>query len=176
MIRVRCLILILVAVLAAACADTGPGQSTKNLPDNPENRAVVAKRYLEAMPPKEMLQGVAARIVPNLPEKDRKAFMEVMTSEAIEKAAYRITLDSLVKHFTVAELNAMVAFYGSPDGKSAYKKFDAHMKDTIPQIQQEVRKAAEAAQKQAEPQEQPKPKAQPEAPGPKEQKSPPSKN
>ena len=63
-----------------------PGKSS-SLPDNPENRTAAAKRYMEAMPPKEMLQGLATKVTPNLPEKDRKAFTEVMNSGDLETAA-----------------------------------------------------------------------------------------
>ena len=123
MIGKRYLLVLLVIVMASACSDTRPGQSAKSLPDNPENRTVLAKQYLEIMKPKDMLQSVANRVVPRLPEKDRKSFTDIMNSPAIEKSADRITLDGLVKHFTVGELNAMLAFYGSPDGQSAAKKY-----------------------------------------------------
>jgi hypothetical protein len=95
-------------LMASACSDT---QQAKSLPDNPENRTAAAKRFIEAMPPKDMLQGLAARVAPNLPEKDRKAFVEIMSSADLEQAATRITMEGLVKNFTVGELNAMVAFY-----------------------------------------------------------------
>jgi hypothetical protein len=130
---------------------------------------------MKAMPPKEMLQGLATRFAPNLPEKDRAAFLEVMGSADLEKAASRITMEGLVKNFTVGELNAMVAFYGSPEGQSAAKKFGPLMAEVMPQIQQEVKKAIAETQKQPESKEQQKPKTQPEPPGQKEQKVSPSK-
>ncbi len=175
MTGVRYLVVILIMVMASACSDTQQGQSAKSLPDNPENRIVAAKRYLEVMPPKEMLQGLANRVVSKLPENDRKAFMDVMSSQDIEKAAYRFTLDGLVKHFTVDELNAMVAFYGSPAGQAAYKKFSSYMGEIMPQIQQEVKKALEEVQKQQGPKMPPMPKAQPAPAPPKEQKEPQTK-
>ena len=85
--RVRNFMVIGLLLMASACADTG---QVKSLPDNPENRTAAAKRSLEAMPPKEMLQGLASRVAPNLPEKDRKAFLEVMSSADLEKATSRI--------------------------------------------------------------------------------------
>ncbi len=126
------------------------------------------------MPPKEMLQGLANRIGPNLAEKDRKAFMDVMNSPDIEKAADRITLEGLVKNFTVSELNAMAAFYGSPDGKSAYKKSATYMGEIMPQIQQEVRNALQTAQKEAAPQTPSVPQPQTGPPPQMEQKAPPA--
>jgi hypothetical protein len=173
--RVRNFIVILLIILVSACSDTRHGQSAKSLPDNQENRMVVAKRFLKVMPPKEMLEALTKRVVQTLPEKDRKPFMEVMSSEGIEQVTYRITLDGLIKHFTVGELNAMDAFYGSPEGHSAYMKLSAYMSDIMPQIQQEVKKAVMEAQKQQQPQEQQQPKGSAQPPGKEEQKKPQSK-
>jgi hypothetical protein len=145
--RVRNLLVIGLLLMASACADTG---QVKSLPDNPENRTAAAQRYLKAMPPKEMLQSLATRVAPNLPEKDRKAFVEIMESADLEKAADRITMEGLVKNFTVGELDAMSAFYGSPEGKSASKKFGPYMMGVMPQIQQEVKKAMDARPKEPE--------------------------
>ena len=154
--RVRNFMVIGLVVMASACAETG---QVKSLPDNPENRTAAAERYLKAMPPTDMLQGLATRVAPNLPEKDRAAFVEVMKSPDLEKAASRITMEGLVKNFTVGELNAMTAFYGAPDGQSASKKFGPYMMGIMPQIQQEVKKAMEEKQKL-------EPKGQPEATAP----------
>jgi hypothetical protein len=145
MTRVTSLILLVLVVMTAACT-----QSTQSLPDNQENLTTLAKRYLEVMPPKELLHGVGTRVTPTLPEANRKIFTEVMNSPEIEKTAYHIMLDSLVKNFTVAELNAMLDFYGSPAGQSAWKKFSSYMDEIMPPIQQEVRKAVAAAHQQAE--------------------------
>jgi hypothetical protein len=113
-----------------------------------------------------MLQGLATRVSSNLPEKDRKAFVEIMQSAELEKAVSRITMEGLVKNFTVGELNAMTAFYGSPDGQSASKKFGPYMMGIMPQIQQEVKKAMDEKQKQAGSKDQPAPGAPKAAPGP----------
>jgi hypothetical protein len=162
MCRVRNFMVIgLVLLMASACADTG---QVKSLPDNPENRTAAAEGYLKAMPPKEMLHGLAARVSPNLPEKERKAFDEVMNSADLEKAVSRITMEGLVKNFTVGELNAMTAFYGSPEGQGASKKFGPYMMGIMPQIQQEVKKAMDAKPKEPEAKGQPEAAAPPAAP------------
>jgi hypothetical protein len=146
--------------MVSACSDTG---QVKSLPDNPENRVAAAKRYMEAMPPKDMLQGLASRIAQNMPEKDRKAFFEVMSSADLEKATSRIMEEGLAKNFSVGELTAMAAFYGSPEGKSASKKFGPYMTGIMPQIQQEIKKAMDEKQKQQGAKDQPEaaPKASP---------------
>ncbi len=164
MCRVRNFMVIGLFLMASACADTG---QVKSLPDNPENRTAAAERYMKAMPPKDMLQGLASRVSPNLPEKERKDFLEVMQSADLEQAVSRITMEGLVKNFTVGELNAMTAFYGSPEGQSAAKKFGPYMAGIMPQIQQEVKKGMDAKPKEPEAKGQPEPKAKPEAVAPK---------
>ena len=57
--RIRNFMVIGLALVASACADTG---QVKSLPDNPENRTAAAKRFIEAMPPKDLLQGMGARM------------------------------------------------------------------------------------------------------------------
>jgi hypothetical protein len=171
MISFKYFIVLLFVVMTSSCSDIGQGGSAKSLPDNQENRTAVAKRYLEVMPAKDMLHGLAARVVKSLPEPKQKAFMAVMESPGIEQEAHRLTLNGLVKHFTVGELNAMVAFYGSPDGQSAIKKFGPLMAEIMPQIQQEVKKALAETEKQPESKEPPKQQAKPEPPAPKEQKA-----
>jgi len=170
--RLRNFMVVGLLLMASACTDTG---QVKSLPDNPENRIAAAKKSLEAMPPKELLQGMAARFAPNLPEKDRKAFLEVMDSADLEKAATRIMEEGMTKNFTVGELNAMAAFYGSPEGKSAAKKFGPYMAGVMPQIQQEVKKAMDEKQKlEPKGQTEPTPKASPAPQGPAAPKAPPA--
>ena len=86
--------------------------------------------------------------------------MELMNSKNIEQSTSKIILDALVKDFTVGELRAMVSFYGSPDGHSAYMKFPNYMADIMPKIHQEVRSAYVEAQKHESPPPQEKPKNQ----------------
>jgi hypothetical protein len=163
---VKHVIAILLLLMATACSDTRQDQSVKSLPDNQENRTIAAKRYLEIMPPKDLLHGVASRVGQSLPEKDRKPFMDIMESPAMEKEAYHFLLDGLVKHFTLGELNAMVTFYGSPEGQSSIKKFGPLMAEVMPKIQQEVKKGLAAVQKPPESTAPKAPKGQPEPPGP----------
>jgi hypothetical protein len=109
--------------------------------DTPANRLAAAKRYLKAVPPMEMagasLDELAGRIPEERREEFRKTMTEVLRSERIEK----ITLDAIVKHFTVREINALTAFYGSPEGRSITKKFSVYMADVMPAIQQELTEA-----------------------------------
>jgi hypothetical protein len=165
MTAVRYLIVLFLVMMVSACSDAGQGQSAKALPDNPENRTTLANRYLEVMPTKTMLRGIANREVHRFPEKDRKPFMEIMASPDMEKETNRLMLDGLVKTFTVGELNAMVTFYASPEGQSALKKFGPFMAAVMPQIQEEVKKGLAETQKPTVTMEPLKPQAPPGPPG-----------
>jgi hypothetical protein len=159
---IKVIIVMVLIVMAFACSDIKQNPSAKAVavPDNQENRLIEAKRVIEVLPPKQLLQGLAHRIEPSIPEKDRKMFMEVMNSKNVEESTNKIVLDALVKDFTVGELRAMVSFYGSADGHSAYTKFPNYMADIMPKIHQEVKIAYAEAQKHESPPSQEKPKNQ----------------
>jgi hypothetical protein len=139
--KMKSLLLPLILVLALACSEQKapqPAAAPAAVADNEESRQAAAKQYLEAVPPQELLSQMSEKVVKMLPEKSQKVFLEVMNSKSMQEATYRISLNGLVKHFTVAEIKAMAAFYGSPDGKSISKKFPAYMSEAMPLINQEV--------------------------------------
>ncbi|MFB3776802.1 MAG: DUF2059 domain-containing protein [Bryobacteraceae bacterium] len=115
--------------------------------DSPAARLAAARRYLKTVPPMEMVGGSLDQLAGQLPEERREEFRktlaEVITSEKIEK----ITLEAIVKHFTVKEINALAAFYGSPEGRSVSRKFTAYMADVMPAIQQELAEAVDRVHK-----------------------------
>ena len=165
MTRHKYLVVLLLLVIASACSEAKQGQPTQSLPDNPENRTVLAKRYLIIAPPGELMHGAADIAVKSFPEQDRKIFLDVMYSKALEEAMYRFQLDKMVNKFTLNELQALVTYYGSPQGKSAQEKLGSLTMEVLTQLQQEVKKAMEVAKKQ-----QPAPQAQGAPPVPKKQK------
>lgn len=152
--KMKALLFLLILVLVAACSEQKapqPAAGPAAVADNEENRQVAAKQYLEAVPPQEMLSQMSEKIVKMLPEKSQKVFLEVMNSKSMQDATYRISLNGLVKHFTINEIKAMTEFYGSPVGKSINKKFPAYMADAMPQINQEVLAALQKATKEEQP-------------------------
>jgi hypothetical protein len=120
------------------------------VPDTPANRLAAAKRYLKAVPPAGMVTDSIDRVVGQVPEERRAEFKQaldkVIKSDRIEK----ITLDAVVKHFTVKEINALTAFYASPEGRSITKKFGAYLADVTPAIQEELALAVEEIHKEVQ--------------------------
>ena len=170
MLRLKSLLLLLVLFAAVACSEqkaSQPGASLAPVADSEESRQAAAKQYLELVPPQELLAEMSDKVVKMLPEKDQKVFLEVMKGKSMQEATYRITLNALVKHFTVNEIKALTAFYGSPEGKSVRHKLGDYMADVMPQVHQEMiatlQKVEQEQQGSQEPQGQLKPAA-PKAP------------
>ena len=148
MTRHKYLIVLLLLVIVSACSEAKKSQPTQSLPDNPENRTMLAKRYLVIAPPGELMHGAADVAVKSFPEQDRKIFLDVMYSKALEEAMYHFELDKMVNKFTAKELQALVTYYGSPEGKSAQNKLGSLTMEILTHLQQEVKKAMEVAKKQ----------------------------
>jgi hypothetical protein len=148
MTRYKYLVALLLLVIASSCSEPKQSQPTQSWPDTPENRTDLAQRYLIIASPAELLHGAADIAVKSFPEPDRKIFLDVMYSKALEDTIYRFELDEMVSKFTTNELQALVTYYGSPEGKSAQEKLGSLRRTVIIQIQQEMKKAMEMAKKQ----------------------------
>ena len=109
-----------------------------DIPDTRENRMAAARSYLKVVPVKDMMRDMIAESAKKVPETTRseyvKAVLGTLRVDVIENAA----LASMAQHFTVRELNALTAFYGSQDGQSAMRKFSTYMADLMPAIQKEM--------------------------------------
>lgn len=118
------------------------------VPDTPSNRLAAAKRYMKIVPPEELvaatIEQVASQLPPDRQEPFKAALRKVIKVERIEE----ITLQAVAKHFTVKEINALAAFYSSPEGRSISRKFGAYMADVMPVIQQELQEAMEEIHKE----------------------------
>jgi hypothetical protein len=178
--RIKTLMIVLILALVAACGEPKAPSSTAPVADNEANRTTAAKQYLEVAPPQELLTDMTDKVVKILPENQRKMFLSVMQAKSLQDATYRISLNALVKHFTVNELKAMTAFYSTPEGKSIRPKLSLYMADIMPQISKEVVEALTKAEKEEQakspqsqkPQGQVKP-AEPKGPQPQVKPAPP---
>ena len=131
-------VVLLISILSLA--------SAQNVADTPENRMAAVKRYLEVVPLKDMMGDVASELAKNVPEENRARFVELMTKTIRIDVLEETVIRAMTKYFTVGELNALIAFYGSPEGRSAMKKLGVYMADFMPTIQQEVMRAAKSLQ------------------------------
>lgn len=109
------------------------------------SKEAAAQRYLDAMPVSAMVMDTAQKMAATLPKHKRASFVETMTRTVDIRRIEAVTLDAMVRTFTVEELNAFADFYSSPVGKSAMAKFGQYMSLVMPVMQQEIVKAAKAA-------------------------------
>jgi len=115
-------------------------------PDTPENRAAAARHYLKTVPAEDFFQDIVSGMSKNLPQESRERFLEFIKQNLRWQDLERITMANVTKHFTVNEIDALTAFYGSPEGRSIQKKFPAYMTDVINLMQKEITRAIEAIQ------------------------------
>jgi uncharacterized protein len=140
----------MILLLLVVCCAGGASIFAQVVLDTPANRLAAAKRYLQAVPPASMVADSVDRVVSQVPpdrrDKFKQALSKVISSDRIEK----ITLDAVIKHFTVKEINALAAFYASPEGRSITKKFGAYIADVMPAIQEELAMAVEEINKEVQ--------------------------
>lgn len=130
-----------IALGLALCCAAGWGQTSaqaRAVADTPANRLEAARRYLKAVPPLELVKETVDQLAEKVPEDRREEFRKVLAQMVHSEHIEKITLEAIVKHFTVREINALAAFYGSPEGRSISRKFNAYMADVMPAIQQEL--------------------------------------
>lgn len=121
----------------------------QSLSDSPSTRRQLAEKYLQVMPMREMLEKMSMQITQNMPADKasvaRESMMKGLDIAALEAAS----IEAMVKTFTAAEINAMVNFYGSTEGRAVTEKMPAYMKQLGPLISgQLMRPSPSAAAKQ----------------------------
>ena len=109
--------------------------------DTVEERWAAARRYMSVVPTSKMVNDSISEIARQLPDGKRAAFVAQMQSVIRIDVLEQITLDAMVKVFTVEELNALADFYGSKAGRSAMDKFGVYMAEIMPGLQQELQRA-----------------------------------
>jgi hypothetical protein len=117
-----------------------------SVPDTEANRMAAARQYLAAVPLRQMMSEMIvemARNMPQLSEADRPRFIAIMNELIPIEPLEQLTLQTMIRHFTVEELRMLAHFYGSPQGKSITKKFPAYMGQIMPPLQEELLRAAQ---------------------------------
>jgi hypothetical protein len=137
-----------VLFLAALSAAHGQKLTTPAVADTPANRMVAAKRYLKAVPPADMVTETIERVAAQIPEDRREDFKKALSKVVNSQRIEALTLEAVTKHFTVREINALTAFYSSPEGMSISKKFGQYMEDIMPALQDELSEAMEEIHKE----------------------------
>jgi len=111
------------------------------LDDTPENRSKQADRYMATSSTKDMIQDFVDKMELQLPVERRQGFKDFMTKHFDFARIDSAVRNATIKVFTADEIKALADFYGSPEGKSAMKKFGAYMAEVMPFVESEMARA-----------------------------------
>ena len=115
--------------------------------DTPENRLIQIERYLEAVPPKEVFEGLSNQVAMNFPPREQLEFRSLMKDFVDLDVITDAMVASMKKHFTAEELAAIADLYESPVGQSAMSKMGVYMAEVMPVIEAEVMRALDEFEK-----------------------------
>ena len=102
-------------------------------------RLDAAKRYVETVPPMSSLLNQNLLLLKNrFPDKDVQRIQHEIEKTFGSQRIEELMIKIFAKHLTVAELNALANFYGSPIGKSIMNKFGPTMADFQFSLYQEM--------------------------------------
>lgn len=121
---------------------TGVDTSLHGAGDTPPLRAAAARRYIHTYSIKDAMGGMVDSMAVQIPEARRKAFIDLMTNGVNYDALNTLMCNAVAKHFTVEEIAALTAFYGSPAGRAAMQKYGPYMTDLMPGLMLEMQRAA----------------------------------
>ena len=97
-----------------------------------------ADRLLAVQDLKSVTTDMARKISASLPAEQQQAYIAGMTDPAFLVKLNEAARQSMAKHFSVEELNALADFYAKPVAKSAMAKMGDYMTDLMPFIQAHI--------------------------------------
>jgi len=133
--RLICIMVVLACCFAATTAYSQESCSSE------KSRAV--ENYWRTCPVDDLLDQMALEILKQIPKEQQKDFAKVWLT-VVDKAEIASVLSRLLcSHFTLEELKALAAFYGSPEGKSIMKKMPKYTADFMPYMMNMANRAKE---------------------------------
>jgi len=127
---------LLAALLGLSACTTTPVQNTLSAKER------YAEELMAIVPPGVMFAQLsepyaAAYATPQKHEKAHANFMRNVDLNEVD----RIIREALLKHFSEAELKALVTFYSTPEGRACMAKVASFAADVVPSCSHEAAKA-----------------------------------
>ncbi len=126
---------------ASASAAIDPGA-----PDTEETRRAAVQVYLKIVPVSDLLDDISTKMAAQMQPTQAQMFKTLMKESFDVKALEEAMQNSMVKRFTLAEIQALSNFYSTAAGKSVMRKMGDYMSDVMPTIQQQIGIASMKAQ------------------------------
>jgi hypothetical protein len=131
-------------LLALAVSSVAAAQSS----DTTAARRAAAQRYVSTIPSESVFDEMVTTLSQQVPSNRREEFVALMRKLVPVDAMQAVTIETMSRHFTVAEIEAMTKFQSSPEGKAIMGKLGAYMGELMPQIQREVLRALAQAREE----------------------------
>ena len=132
---------VIAAALATLLGSVALADAELAVAESGAAREAAARRYLAVLTPTAMMEEVSLTTFRGLPPVEAhelaKQFVEELRMDVLEQAM----IDAIARNFSVAEIDALTAFYASPHGRSAMSKMSAYMADLTPAMQGEMHRA-----------------------------------
>ena len=134
----------MMTLLALAVATAVAAQSA----DSTTARRAAAQRYVSTIPSESVFDEMITTLAQQVPSNRRDEFVALMRKLVPTDAMQAVTIETMSRHFTVDEIEAMTRFQGSAEGKAIMGKLGAYMGELMPQVQREVLRALEQAREE----------------------------
>lgn len=130
---IRTVFLFLVAMIALTVSGYAADAVVSTDPDYVQ-KVELAKKMHQIRPAKAQVQEAIDQVSRNLSPIERDKFIK-MVDKAFDYAKLeKLSLDTMVETFTVAELQKMVDYFGSPEAKSIAQKLPKYQEKIQPEI------------------------------------------
>lgn len=107
-------------------------------PDTPEARRAAVGQYFKVQPMSEMMNDMQDRMLQTVPPQMRAQMQQSRLNASDIQMIEAAATESMVRHFSIAEIEALTTFYSSPEGRSVMKKMPDYMADLMPEIQSKM--------------------------------------
>ena len=132
-------------VLLALAVSTGASAGSS---DTTAARRAAAQRYVSTIPSESVFDEMVTTLSQQVPLNRREEFVALMRKLVPIDAMQTVTIETMSRHFTVEEIEAMTRFQGSPEGRAIMGKLGSYMGELMPQIQREVLRALDKAREE----------------------------
>ncbi len=127
--------------IAQETNDKTTSDNTQVTVDDYEQRLTLAREMHEIWPTRPKIESVLDNVVQRAPAQERlrikAALRKAIKFDALDEAS----IDSMAEIFTIKELQAMISFYGSKEGRSVSFKTDDYEKSLQPILSKMMDKA-----------------------------------
>lgn len=116
--------------------------------DNKTRKIELAQQYSEIIPFDKEVEKSIEQIAMQVPVAQRTQFRTILQQNINANQLETASETALIDIFTEAELEAMIEFYGTPEGKSIMEKMPEYQSRLQPVLQAMVQEAALSLSKQ----------------------------